>query len=89
MTGQEPASKTVAIELREDEMMVVLISALTHRKPAEGMSTEEALSNVDPTFREDCRRAVRGLMDYWRGKITNEAGLKARKAAGLDDGSGQ
>lgn len=80
MSGER---KVIAIELREDEMVVILIGALSRCKPVEGATTAEALADVDPVFLGCCRDGVRALMEYWRGKVAATAGPKAAAEAGL------
>jgi hypothetical protein len=77
----------VAIPLREDEMVVIVIRAFFEVPADHDMVT--VIEGTDPDFLGMAKDAVRGIMDYWREKIT-AAGMTgtqlsgAMASAGLD-----
>lgn len=88
-----PGRVTHAVELREDEMVAIVVRAFF--EVPEDDTTEDVLKHTNPAFRAGAQEAVRGLMLYWRAAIANANQLNQRQkgrlamAAGLTEGGRQ
>lgn len=74
-----------AATVREDDMMVVVLKAISGRKPPEGMSTEQALAGWPDDVLDMAHRIVRDLMDHLSERLT-EAGAPPDTVTRIKEG---